>query len=46
MAGVLGEAMLQGFVEDRWLRRIDASRALSITPEGRRRLREHFAIGD
>lgn len=44
MAGVLGEAMLQGFLEDRWLRRVDGSRALSITPEGRRRLREHFAI--
>lgn len=46
MGGVLGEAMLQGFLEDRWLRRVDGSRALSITPEGRRRLREHFAIDD
>lgn len=44
VAGVIGEAMLQGFLEDRWLRRTDGSRALAITTEGRLRLREHFSI--
>lgn len=35
LAGVVGEAMLDSFVKNHWLRRVEARRELQLTPPGR-----------
>lgn len=44
LAGALGEALLEGLLEDHWLRRTDDSRALHVTARGRDALKTYFAI--
>lgn len=39
LGGALGAALAATFFERQWIRRIDESRALKITPEGRRQLK-------
>jgi DNA-binding transcriptional ArsR family regulator len=44
LGGSLGAALLDHFLEDRWLLRCPGSRALTVTPKGKRRLRETFGL--
>jgi DNA-binding transcriptional ArsR family regulator len=44
IAGKLGAAICRRALEQRWVRRVDDSRALEITPAGRAALRDAFAI--
>jgi DNA-binding transcriptional ArsR family regulator len=44
LAGRLGSALRHHSFERGWIRRIDDSRALSITPKGQHAFREHFGI--
>ena len=46
IAGKLGAAICRHPLEQRWLRRVDDTRALDITSRGRAALREAFAISD
>ena len=39
LGGALGAALATSFFERRWIRRIDDTRALNITPEGQRQLK-------
>jgi hypothetical protein len=39
LGGALGAALATSFFERKWIRRIDDTRALRVTPEGRRQLR-------
>ena len=42
LGGSLGAAICRLSLEEGWVRRIEGTRALSITPSGRRAYREHF----
>jgi DNA-binding transcriptional ArsR family regulator len=44
IAGRLGAAICRHSFDTGWIRRIDGTRAVSITPKGRLALRKHFAI--
>jgi DNA-binding transcriptional ArsR family regulator len=44
LGGALGAALLDHFLDDRWLLRCPGSRALAVTPKGERRLRETFGL--
>lgn len=44
LSGALGSALLARFVELRWVRRSEGSRAVLVAPEGREGLAQHFAI--
>lgn len=46
IAGKLGAAICRHALEQRWVRRVDDTRALEITSRGRAALREAFAISD
>jgi DNA-binding transcriptional ArsR family regulator len=39
LGGALGAALADSFLRRRWIRRVDDSRALTITPQGKRQLR-------
>jgi DNA-binding transcriptional ArsR family regulator len=45
LAGLLGRAILDRFVEDSWIRRRETGRSVTVTAEGRAALAELFAIG-
>ncbi|WP_313441857.1 winged helix-turn-helix domain-containing protein [Stenotrophomonas sp.] len=44
LAGVVGEAMLDSFLHNHWLRRVDGRRELRITPPGQQAFRSLFSI--
>ncbi|MHC1652390.1 ArsR/SmtB family transcription factor [Stenotrophomonas maltophilia] len=44
LAGLVGEAMLETFVKNDWLRRIDGRRELRLTPPGREALWRLFSL--
>jgi hypothetical protein len=44
VAGALGAALAERFLELGWVRRLPGSRALGITPDGRRELLAQFAV--
>lgn len=43
LAGRLGKALCQACLDRNWVRRIEGSRALTVTPAGRLALKQHFA---
>ena len=45
LAGALGAALCTSCFTNGWIRRIEGTRALTITPKGRRELRQSFGIG-
>lgn len=45
LAGRLGAALCRCCLDKGWLRRVEGSRALSVTPAGQRVLREAFGVG-
>ncbi|MEG0184361.1 MAG: winged helix-turn-helix domain-containing protein [Stenotrophomonas sp.] len=44
MAGVVGEALLDSFLHNQWLRRLDGRRELRVTAAGQQALRRLFGI--
>ncbi len=44
LAGLVGEAMLDSFVKNDWLRRVDGRRELRLTPPGREALWKRFGL--
>ena len=44
VAGVVGAALLARMLECHWLRRMDGTRAVAITPPGRAALERHFEV--
>jgi DNA-binding transcriptional ArsR family regulator len=44
LAGVVGAALCAHLLGDGWIRRVDGTRAVAITPKGRRKLRESFGL--
>jgi DNA-binding transcriptional ArsR family regulator len=44
MAGMVGEAMLESFLQNRWLRRLDGRRELRLTPAGQEAFRRLFEL--
>ncbi|RVU19359.1 ArsR/SmtB family transcription factor [Methylobacterium oryzihabitans] len=46
IAGVLGAALLDGFLARGWLRRLERTRAVEVTPPGRLALARAFGIRD
>ncbi len=46
MAGMVGEAMLQSFLLNRWLHRLEGRRELRVTPAGQAAFRRLFDLGD
>ena len=42
LGGALGAAICRLSFDKEWIRRVDGSRALTITPSGRHAYREHF----
>ena len=45
MAGMVGEAMLQSFLLNRWLHRLEGRRELRVTPAGQAAFRRLFDVG-
>lgn len=45
MAGMVGEALLQSFLQNRWLHRLQGRRELRVTPAGQAALRRLFDVG-
>ncbi|MNI69332.1 hypothetical protein D3C73_1250730 [compost metagenome] len=45
MAGMVGEAMLESFLQNRWLRRLEGRRELQVTPAGQAAFRRLFDVG-
>lgn len=45
MAGMVGEALLESFLQNRWLRRLPGRRDLGITPAGQAAFRRLFDVG-
>lgn len=43
LAGRLGKALCDACLDRNWMRRMEGSRALTVTPAGRLALRQHFA---
>lgn len=44
IAGVIGRSMYDGFVRQGWLRRVGDTRAVSISPKGVLKLKQHFGL--
>ncbi|HXB95231.1 MAG TPA: winged helix-turn-helix domain-containing protein [Puia sp.] len=44
LAGSLGAALLQKMLEEHWLRRMEGTRAVLVTPKGRKAMHEVFGI--
>ncbi|MCS0788444.1 winged helix-turn-helix domain-containing protein [Cytobacillus pseudoceanisediminis] len=44
LAGALGNAILEKFLEQNWIQRIPKTRAIKITPQGMKGFKENFAI--
>lgn len=44
LAGALGAALLQKMLDEHWLRRMEGTRAVLVTPKGRKALNELFGI--
>jgi len=45
LAGVVGAALCTHCLDANWIKRVDGTRALTITPKGQRQFREIFGIG-
>jgi DNA-binding transcriptional ArsR family regulator len=46
LAGRLGAALCRGSFEKGWIRRVEGSRAVTVTPKGQRALREMLGVRD
>ena len=44
IAGAVGRSLYDGFVRQGWLRRVDDTRAVSFSPKGALKLRQHFSL--
>ncbi|QII28582.1 winged helix-turn-helix transcriptional regulator [Stenotrophomonas maltophilia] len=45
MAGMVGEALLESFLQNRWLRSLEGRRELQVTPAGQTAFRRLFDVG-
>ena len=45
LAGLVGRSLLQLFIDRSWLRRVEGSRLITVTPAGTRALQRHFGVG-
>ena len=44
LAGAIGAALCSHCFDNGWIRRIEGTRAVSVTPNGQRQLRETFGV--
>lgn len=44
LAGSVGAALFRAFLKRQWLRRVESSRTVAITPSGRTALERHFGV--